>query len=67
MADSDGSLEDRVAALEKALLYHLGPAMAASSMNIPHTNTATSADLTTLTARVAALEAGGITGAGRYL
>ncbi len=66
MADSDGSLEERVAALEKWMKLHLGPNLAVTSMNIPHADTATDTDLTALTVRVAALEAAN-NGAGRYL
>ena len=66
MADSDGTLEERISALEKLFKLHLGPNLAASSMNIPHMDTATGTDLTALTVRVAALETA-LSGAGRYL
>lgn len=55
MADSDGTLDERVAALEKWMKLHLGPNLAASSMNIPHPGI--DSDATTLAARVTVLEA----------
>lgn len=54
MADSDGTIEERVAAIEKWIKLHLGPNLAASSMNVPHPGIAS--DATTLAARVTVLE-----------
>ena len=60
-------LESRVALLEKNFRAHLGPAFAASSLNIPHSQIASlDARVTALEASVTALQLAIIT-AGRYL
>lgn len=56
MADPLADLADRVELLEKLFQTHLGPARAATSMNIPHQDVATGTDLTALTVRVVTLE-----------
>lgn len=66
-------LQSQLDDLRKMIFTHLGPRYAASSLNIPHPDMATSADLTALTTRVTTLETTvaalvtAMTTAGRYM
>lgn len=57
MPDVATDILQRIELLEKQFQFHLGPARAATSLNIPHQDVASGTDLATLTARVDLLEA----------